>query len=89
LCLYAAILNLLVQVSNSFESRADALKRFPFLIGYHNELADLGLFGIPYESAAAWWNDSVIAWEKMVTPHLPLRALRMAVGMDPATLALL
>ncbi len=86
---YAAVLNVLEQVSRAFDSHEEALSRFPFLVNYHNELARQGLDGMAMDDARAWWRDSLNAWETIVTGHLPLRALREASGLDYGALTLL
>jgi hypothetical protein len=64
----------------SFEA---ALERFPFLIGYHNELAQR-LSGLSSREAFARWCAGLEAWESRATGHLPLRALRPLLGLDAA-----
>ncbi len=86
---YAAVLHLLDQVFRSCGSREAALERFPFLVGYNDELAEAGLDGLNSDEAAGWWRDALYAWEETVAAHLPLRALRQAAGLDHNTLALL
>lgn len=86
---YAAVLHLIEQVSQSFGSREAAFEQFPFLDGYYDELATQGLEGLASESLAAWWRDSLLAWEERVTTHLPLRALREASGLDYTATTLL
>jgi hypothetical protein len=88
---YAAVLHVIEQVALACESPEAAFKQFPFLIGYHNELANHGLAGRTFDEAAAWWRRALLAWESRITVHLPLRALREAPqsGLDHEALTLL
>ncbi len=86
---YAAVLHLIEQVSQSFGSREAAFEQFPFLDGYYDELATQGLEGLASENLAAWWRDSLHAWEETIPGHLPLRALREATGLGHAAITLL
>ena len=86
---YAAVLNLLHQVSKVFDSREAAFERFPFLAGYNNELTESGLAGANSLDALAWWLDALKDWEGKTTQHLPLRALREAALLDHSALTLL
>lgn len=85
---YASVLHILKQMVRMSATRADAFDQFPFLIGYHNELARLGLNGLAYEDAADWWRQTLFAWENATDAHLPLRALR-AAGVEHDALVLL
>lgn len=86
---YAAILEFLDQVSQAVGSAEAVFERFPFLVGYNNELALGGLDGLSYGQAARVWLDSLAIWEKTTAAHLPLRALREAADLDPAAIAVL
>ncbi len=86
---YTALLHVLEQVMPAFESPEAAFERFPFLVGYHNELADQGLAGRAFDEAASWWRDRLYAWEGSATTHLPLCALRENAGLDHEALVLL
>ena len=86
---FAAVQHLLDQAALSFGSRAAALEQFPFLSGYQDEVAGLGLEGLTAVEALTWWRDALRAWEATATGHLPLRALREAGGLDHAALTLL
>jgi hypothetical protein len=66
--------------AGSFEA---ALERFPFLIGYNNELAQR-LGGLSSQEAFARWCSGLEAWEARASGHLPLRALRSLLGLDAA-----
>lgn len=86
---YAAVLNLLHQVTKVFGSREAAFERFPFLAGYNNELAQSGLAGVNSVDAVAWWLGALRDWEEKATQHLPLRALREAALLDHSAMTLL
>ncbi len=66
-------------------ARVRASDEFPFLAGYHDELAALGAEG----RDDAWWQAALSAWERRVPGHLPTRALREAAGLDHRALTLL
>jgi hypothetical protein len=89
LCFYLAVLHTMAQVSRALGSLESALAQFPFLAGYRSELAGRGLAGMSAEDAGLWWSEALSAWEEGTSQHLPLRALREAVGLDPAALTLL
>jgi hypothetical protein len=86
---YAAVLNLLHQVTKVFDSREAAFAQFPFLAGYNNELAQNGLAGVNSVDALTWWLESLRDWEATATEHLPLRALREAALLDHSAMTLL
>lgn len=86
---YAAVLDVLEQVTRSFDTREEALAQFPFLVNYHNALADFGLAGIAFDQAATWWNTALQAWEEAIPAQLPLCALRDGLGLEHDTLTLL
>ncbi len=81
---YAAVLNLLNHVTKGFDSQDAVFEQFPFLAGYNNELAQSGLEGMNSLGAIKYWLDSLRDWEESATEHLPLRALRLAAGLDHA-----
>ena len=86
---YAAVLHVIEQACLSCESQEAALKQFPFLAGYINELAGHGLDGLAHSEAAGWWEEALRTWEQTVPGHLPLRALGEAAELEYATLTLL
>jgi hypothetical protein len=86
---YAAVLNLLHQVTRAFDSQAAAFEQFPFLAGYNNELAQTGLAGATSADALSWWLGALSDWEAKTTQHLPLRALREAARLDHSAMTLL
>jgi hypothetical protein len=83
---FGAVLGLIEQISAGVGSFAEAAQRFPFLAGYHNELARR-LAGLSSAEAQARWQASLAVWEQSARLHLPLRALREALGVEPNALA--
>ncbi len=79
---YAAVLNLLRQVTKGFDSQEELFAQFPFLAGYNNELAQSGLEGMTSQEAIKWWLDSLRTWEASATENLPLRSLQESAGLD-------
>ena len=79
---YAAILRVLERTAQLLGARSTLLTQFPFLINYHNALAERGLAGRAYDEAAVWWRDEVLSWESATPDHLPLRDLRDSTGLD-------
>lgn len=82
LCFYAAVLNLIHQVSQVLGSSEAAFEQFPFLVGYNNELAGGGLAGVRSDEAISKWLNSLEKWEEKATRHLPLLALRKSSELD-------
>ena len=76
LCFYGAVLNLIERVLRSLGSFEETFEKFPFLIGYNDELAEYGLNGLSVDDAAQWWGDSIDEWEAETTSWLPLARLR-------------
>jgi SpoVK/Ycf46/Vps4 family AAA+-type ATPase len=89
LYLYAAVLRLIARVSELEGSAEAAFERFPFLIGYNNEMAARGVDGLAAADADAWWCRELLAWEATTAEHLPLRALRTAGGLTHESMTLL
>jgi predicted nucleic acid-binding protein len=83
---YAAILYVLDHVTRLFDAPEAALQEFPFLLGYHQQLAGCGLEGQDISEAAQWWQTALLEWEDTIDDHLPLRALREAAQIDHAAL---
>lgn len=86
---YAAVLHLLEQVVQSFGSQEDAFEQFPFLVGYHDELAARGFGGQTLHEAIHSWRDTLLIWEEAIPEHLPLRAISHTAGLDYSMLTLL
>ncbi len=89
LCFYAAVLCALEQACAAKGSPKVLFKQFPFLVGYHNELATHGLAGRSLGESLGWWFGQVARWEQGQPDHLPLRALCEAAGLSRQSLALL
>ena len=68
------MLHLLDQLTISYGSREATLEQFPFLAGYEDEFAGLGLEGLDPQESSAWWQRALEAWEAAAPGHLPLRA---------------
>jgi hypothetical protein len=80
---YGAILQLRARLP-----RPDDRNGLGFLTGYLDELA-LGGFAEARPDDAARWSSLVADWERDARGHLPLRALRLATGLDSLALTLL
>jgi hypothetical protein len=78
--LFGTILGLIGEVAEWLGSFDQAMERFPFLVGYNNELA-ARLEGLPANEAFTRWWTFLEAWERSVPSHLPLRALRETAGL--------
>lgn len=74
-----AVIEKLCTVLGSFEL---AIQQFPFLAGYHQELVRRATERNPGGSLENWWS-KVVEWEGGTTRHLPLRALRTALRLEP------
>jgi ATPase family protein associated with various cellular activities (AAA) len=82
LCFYGAVLNLIERVLRSLGSFEETFEKFPFLIGYNDELAEYGLGGVSVDKAAGWWDDSIDEWEGGAEGWLPLARLRQILLLD-------
>ena len=80
---FGAVLVCIEQAAACAESFEAAMERFPFLVGYNNELAQR-LAGLSSQQAYARWLSGLEAWESRAPGHLPLRALRTLLGLDAA-----
>ncbi len=89
LYLFAAVSRVIAQAARTLESEEQLLTRFPFLAAYQEELERLGLGELDAEDGAGAWSEAIAAWEEDVTVHLPLRALREAMGLEHDALTLL
>jgi hypothetical protein len=85
ICFFGSVLKLMGGVTASFGSLEKAIEQFPFLVGYHNELAGR-IQGLSSTEAEQRWCESLNDWERGASCHLPLRALREAVGLSHSTL---
>ena len=87
---YAAVLHLLGQVAQSFETQEALFEQFPFLIAYHDALMSYGVGEQEQDEAEQWWQDAVQHWEHDITDtHLPLLTLRHTSELDYTALVLL
>jgi hypothetical protein len=86
---YAAVLKVVTSAAERHDSWEAVFEQFPFLASYVNELASTGIDGVALDDAGRRWTGSVLAWESNFTPHLPLRALRIAAGLELDTITLL
>jgi hypothetical protein len=84
-----AVLQTAAQVAQNLGSIEDALEQFPFLGDYLGELDALGTSDVTAAGARAAWFARIREWERHVTPHLPLRALRDDGLLDDDALTLL
>ncbi|HMC51024.1 MAG TPA: ATP-binding protein [Solirubrobacterales bacterium] len=89
LCFLAAVLHVLDQLSRNLGSLDEALEQFPFLRDYLDEIERLGGAETPSAEATEEWIGAVRRWEQGVGIHLPLRALREALGLDDGAVTLL
>jgi len=80
---FGAVLVCIEQAGTCCGSFETALERFPFLVGYNNELAQR-LSGLSAQEAFIRWCAGLEAWESRATGHLPLRAVRRLLGLDVA-----
>lgn len=83
---YAAVSWLLGGLARSLGGLEEALHAFPFLQGYLDELRAQGRNPLaPGETD--WWNQT-LGGEAQAPVHLPLRAVRVWAGLEPAALTL-
>ena len=85
ICFFGSVLGLIEGVATALGSLEQVVERFPFLGGYYNELAER-LSGLSLGEAQDRWCASLEEWERGVSVHLPLRALRLAAGVSHAEL---
>lgn len=76
LCFYGSVLTLVERVLRSVGSFEEAFERFPFLVGYNDELAEYRLDGLAVDEAVMWWNAAIAEWEASVGCRLPIARLR-------------
>lgn len=86
---YAAVLHVIGEVATMMGSLENALKQFPFLSGYFEQLTTYAPENSNWAEFAGWWRDSLLAWEQTATQYLPLRSLRDAAGLDHEGMTLL
>jgi|HubBroStandDraft_3_1064219.scaffolds.fasta_scaffold26806_2 hypothetical protein len=88
LCFLAAVLHVLDQLARNLGSLDDVVEQFPFLRDYLEEIERLG-GPAPAPAATEEWIGTVRRWERAAPVHLPLGALRAAVGLDDGAVTLL
>ncbi|HYI13089.1 MAG TPA: ATP-binding protein [Thermoanaerobaculia bacterium] len=76
----AAVLHVLEQLTRNLGSLDEVLEQFPFLRDYLEE--------VPAETGAAGWLAAIREWEAQTAAHLPIRALRDALGLDDRAVTL-
>ncbi len=81
ICFFGSLLKLIDAVAVGAGSFEKAMERFPFLVGYHNEIAGR-VAGRSSIEAERLWCAGLGEWESRAAVHLPLRALRQAAGLD-------
>src|SRR6266567_2128841 len=81
LCFFGSVLQLMEGVAAAAGSFECAVEKFPFLAGYNNQLAER-LSGLSLGEAVERWCAELEFWERGVSAHLPLRALRQAAGLS-------
>jgi ATPase family associated with various cellular activities (AAA) len=81
ICFFGSVLKLIEGVATAVGSFEEAVERFPFLIGYNNELA-ARVAGLSSAEALERWCSSLEEWEQRASIHLPLRALRLAAELS-------
>jgi ATPase family associated with various cellular activities (AAA) len=85
---YAAVHRLLGELVRAFGALDTVRNAFPFLVGYADEIAALGV-SVTHDDADAWWRAALTDWERRVSSRLPLRALREALALDARGISLL
>jgi hypothetical protein len=84
LCFLGAVLHVVDQLVQNLGSLDALLEQFPFLRVYLDEVEELS-----GPASAAEWLTQVREWEERVDAHLPIRALREALGLDDHGVTLL
>jgi hypothetical protein len=80
---FGAVFVCIEHATDCAESLDAAIERFPFLLGYYNELAER-LAGLSTHEAFGHWCRGIEIWEERAPGHLPLRALRTALQLNLA-----
>jgi hypothetical protein len=75
---FAAASRVLDRVAATFASAEAAFDEFPFLAGYAAELGQRDVVA----RTSAFWESTILQWERGASTHLPLRVLREAVALD-------
>lgn len=85
---FAAVLNVLTRLVQEYGGFEQLFEQFPFLVGYHNEIAAWGLEGCTLQEGRARWEAELADWESSA-PQLPLCRLQRMTGLERTTLTLL
>jgi hypothetical protein len=80
---YAALLRLRARLPEP-----DDANGLGFLRGYYDELAAAGFADAREDDEERWWR-AVADWEAGTADHLPIRALRDSLGLEPRALTML
>jgi ATPase family associated with various cellular activities (AAA) len=80
LCFLAAVLHVVEQLTRNLGSLDEVLEQFPFLRDYLDE--------VPADTSAMEWLTAIREWESHSDRHLPVRALRDALGLDDRAVTL-
>ncbi|HWE04976.1 MAG TPA: ATP-binding protein [Tepidisphaeraceae bacterium] len=86
---YDAVLDVVAQAVRTDGSYAKAIERFPFLDGYCLEIAAAASIRPESHGAVLQWRQATAEWESSVAGHLPLRAVRVAAGLEPSAVRML
>lgn len=86
---YAAVVGLVQQAVEAFGSLEEVGERFPFLIGYVNQLAGYGLAGTDLDAAPQRWRELLREWQQQAGEVLPLRRLAQRCELDEGELVVL
>jgi hypothetical protein len=86
---YATVLHVIEQAAQSYDSYEALFETFPFLEGYFDEVAMLGIEADELSALAKEAGDDMMAWEAAATTHLPLAVLREAAHLAPWEITLL
>lgn len=78
--LYCIILHLIVYLLRLNDLGGDSLgkvfEKYPFLVGYFEQMYDYLPDEITWDEALDWWQRELEAWEKESTVHLPFSAIQ-------------
>jgi DNA polymerase III delta prime subunit len=75
---FAAASRVLDRVAATFASAEAAFDEFPFLAGYAEELGRRDIVA----RTSAFWESTILEWERGASTRLPLRVLREAAALD-------
>ena len=86
---HAAVVGLVRQAVAAWGSLEEVGERFPFLIGYVNEMAAFGLAGVDLDAAPQRWRELLRDWEQQANAPLPLQQLAQQCELDAGDLVVL